>query len=209
MADETPVGPVGAVGRVSAPARNPTSSGPASTSPASPPGSPSAGKPGKGNGHPPGDGGKPELPRDAAGSIFKDLAPAGAARTVSAVLGEVVWLLTQSPQHKQAFFLGDLEWMVMPPIILQQFRMFYAKDRPIGVVLWALVDDEVEARLVSGSARMRPQDWNCGDKLWIVEVVAPFGGTDEMLTDLKGKVFPDREMRFRTVEGGKGVVRVM
>jgi len=162
-----------------------------------------------GNGGPAGNGGKPELARDAAGSIFKDLPPAGAARTVSAVLGEVVWLLTQSPQHKQAFFLGDLEWMAMPPIILQQFRMFYAKDRPIGVVLWAFVDDEVEARLPSGNARMRPQDWKCGDKLWIVEVVAPFGGTDEMLKDLKGKVFKDREVRFRAVEGGKGVVRVM
>ena len=57
--------------------------------------------------------GKPKLERDAAGSIFTDLPPAAAARTVSAVLGEIVWLLTQSAQHKQAFFLGDLEWMAM------------------------------------------------------------------------------------------------
>jgi cytolysin-activating lysine-acyltransferase len=153
--------------------------------------------------------GKPKLERDASGSIFTDLAPTGAARTVSAVLGEVVWLLTQSPQHKQAFFLGDLEWMAMPPILLQQFRMFYAKDRPIGVILWAFVNDEVEARLLSGNARMRPQDWKCGDKLWIVEVVAPFGGTDEMLKDLKAKVFKDREIKFRGVESGKGVVRAV
>jgi cytolysin-activating lysine-acyltransferase len=186
------------VGRLSAAARNPTSG-------SSPPG---AGKPG--NGQPAGSGsGKPQLPRDASGSVFTDLPPTGAARTVSAVLGEVVWLLTQSPQHKQAFFLGDLEWMAMPPILLQQFRMFYAKDRPLGVILWAFVNDEVEERLLSGNARMRPQDWKCGDKLWIVEVVAPFGGTDEMLKDLKAKVFKDRELRFRAVEAGKGVPRVM
>jgi cytolysin-activating lysine-acyltransferase len=154
-------------------------------------------------------GGKPVLPRDAVGSIFTEQAPTGAARTVSAVLGEVVWLLTQSAQHKQAFFIGDLEWMVMPPILLQQFRMFHAKDKPIGVILWAYVNDEVEQRLLSGSARMRPQDWKSGDKLWIVEVLAPFGGTDEMLKDLKAKVFPDRELRFRAVEAGKGVTRVM
>jgi cytolysin-activating lysine-acyltransferase len=167
----------------------------------------SPGKPGSGGAA--GSGGKPGLPRDAAGSIFTDLPPAGAARTVSAVLGEVVWLLTQSPQHKQSFFIGDLEWMAMPPILLQQFRMFYAKDRPLGVVLWAYVNGEVEERLLSGNARMRPQDWKCGDKLWIVEVVAPFGGTDEMLKDLKAKVFKDREVRFRAVEAGKGVARVM
>jgi hemolysin-activating ACP:hemolysin acyltransferase len=40
-------------------------------------------------------------------------------------------------------------------------------------------------------------------------VVAPFGGTDEMLKDLKAKVFKDREIRFRAVETGKGVARVM
>jgi hemolysin-activating ACP:hemolysin acyltransferase len=92
----------------------------------------------------------------------------------------------------------------------------YAKDRPLGVVLWAFVDDEVEARLLTGSARMRPQDWKSGDRLWIVEacpgprsgMVAPFG-TDEMLKDLKAKVFKDREMRFRAVEAGKGVARAM
>ena len=162
-----------------------------------------------GNGSSGAAGGKPGLPRDAAGSIFTDLAPSGAARTVSAVLGEIVWLLTQSAQHKQAFFIGDLEWMAMPPILLQQFRMFYAKDRPLGAILWAYVNDEVEQRLLSGSARMRPQDWKCGDALWVVDVIAPFGGTDEMLKDLKAKVFPDREVRFRAVEGGKGVARVM
>jgi hemolysin-activating ACP:hemolysin acyltransferase len=40
-------------------------------------------------------------------------------------------------------------------------------------------------------------------------VVAPFGGTDEMLRDLKAKVFKDRELRFRAVEAGKDTVRVI
>jgi cytolysin-activating lysine-acyltransferase len=125
------------------------------------------------------------------------------------VLGEIVWLLTQSAQHKQAFFLGDLEWMAMPPILLQQFRLFYAKDRPIGAILWAYVSDEVADRLAAGNARLRPQDWKSGDTLWVVDVIAPFSGTDEMLKDLKAKVFPERDVRFRAMEGGKGVARVM
>ena len=44
---------------------------------------------------------------------------------------------------------------------------------------------------------------------WIVEVAAPFGGTDAMLKDLKAKVFKDREIRFQAVERGKGVARVV
>jgi cytolysin-activating lysine-acyltransferase len=44
---------------------------------------------------------------------------------------------------------------------------------------------------------MRLQDWKCGDKLWIVEMIAPFGGIDEMLKELKAKVFRDWKIRFR------------
>ena len=47
---------------------------------------------------------------------------------------------------------------LMTPVLLQQFRLFYAQDRPLGVVpearkksvLWGQVSDDVEKRLVSG-----------------------------------------------------------
>ncbi|WP_371818808.1 toxin-activating lysine-acyltransferase [Rhodomicrobium sp. Az07] len=42
----------------------------------------------------------------------------------------------------------------------------------------------------------RPADWKSGNKLWLVDIVAPFGGQDAMLTDLKEKVFPEREASF-------------
>jgi hemolysin-activating ACP:hemolysin acyltransferase len=28
------------------------------------------------------------------------------------------------------------------PVLLKEFRLFYAKDRPIGVALWGFVNDE-------------------------------------------------------------------
>src|ERR1044071_2696989 len=67
---------------------------------------------------------------------------AAAPKTVAQGLGEVAWLMTQSPRHK-AMALGDLEWLVMPEILLRQFRIFYQGDRPVGVALWALADDLV------------------------------------------------------------------
>ena len=116
---------------------------------------------------------------------------------MSEVLGEIVWLMSQSPLHKQ-FFISDLEWFATTPILLQQFRLFY-DNKPIGVVFWATVNEEVEARLAAGTSRMRPQDWKSGDRLWVVEVIAPFGGAEEMVKDLKAKVFPSREVRFLVV----------
>jgi cytolysin-activating lysine-acyltransferase len=42
-------------------------------------------------------------------------------KTVAQVLGEITWLMTQSPRHK-AIPLGDLEWLLMPAILLRQFE---------------------------------------------------------------------------------------
>jgi cytolysin-activating lysine-acyltransferase len=157
-----------------------------------------------GNGPAPGGPGQPG-PRD---TLFNQPAPAGAAKKTSEVLGEIVWLMSQSGLHKQ-FFISDLEWLVMTPMLLQQFRLFYDKDKPVGVVFWATVNEEVEARLAAGTSRMRPQDWKSGDRLWAVEVIAPFGGAEEMVKDLKAKVFPQRELKFLAVGAQGRKVRVV
>ena len=86
-------------------------------------------------------------PRD---TIFDQPAPAGAAKKTSEVLAEIVWLMSQSPLHKQ-LFISDTEWLVMTPMLLQQFRLFYDKQKPVGVIFWASVSEEVEARLAAGS----------------------------------------------------------
>jgi hypothetical protein len=45
-------------------------------------------------------------------SPFSHEPPEGYAKTMSAVLGEIVWLMSQSPLPKQ-FFISDLEWFAM------------------------------------------------------------------------------------------------
>ena len=117
--------------------------------------------------------------------------------------------MSQSPLDKQ-FFIQDLEWFVMTPVLLQQFRLFYDKDKPIGVVLWASVSEEVETMLARGTTKLRPQDWKSGDRLWVVEVIAPFGGAEEMVKDLKANVHPTREIKFLAVgrDGKRDVMTV-
>ena len=95
----------------------------------------------------------------------------------------------------------------MTPVLLRQFRVFYAPDRPIGVALWGYVSDVVEERLKTGQARLAPADWKSGEKLWLVDIVAPFGGHDAMIKDLKEKVFPEQEVKFLGLDEGKVVVK--
>jgi len=106
-----------------------------------------------------------------------------APKTVAQVLGEITWLMTQSPRHK-AIPLGDLEWLVMPAILLRQFRIFYKGEQPVGVALWALADDLVAKRIDAGDRRLTAVEWKSGALMRIVEVVAPFGGEAEMRAQL-------------------------
>jgi cytolysin-activating lysine-acyltransferase len=105
--------------------------------------------------------------------------PAPAPKTVSQVLGEITWLMTQSPRHKP-IPLGDLEWLVMPAILLQQFRIFYKGEQPVGVAFWAMADDIVAKRIDAGDRRLSAAEWKSGPNRRIIEVVAPFGGEGEM-----------------------------
>lgn len=102
-----------------------------------------------------------------------------APKTVAQVLGEITWLMTQSPRHK-AIPLGDLEWLVMPAILLKQFRMFYNGEQPVGVAMWALVDDFVAKRIDANDRRLTAVEWKSGPHQRIIELVAPFGGEGEM-----------------------------
>lgn len=127
-------------------------------------------------------------------------------RTVSQVLGEITWLLTQSPVHRM-LFISDLEWAVMPALLLEQFRIFYAQDKPAALVLWASVSADTAERLRRGQMKLRPDEWRSGDRLWLVEMVAPFGGQDEILADCARTVFGGKPFKYqRTGPDGAEIV---
>jgi cytolysin-activating lysine-acyltransferase len=131
----------------------------------------------------------------------------GSAKTVAQVLGEVVWLLSQSPAHKQ-LFIADLEWFCMPALLLEQFRIFNGPNSPAAVALWATVSPETQARLETGANRLRPDEWRNGDSVWLMELVAPFGAQEEILRDLATNVFPGKSFKFNKT-GADGRRQVM
>ena len=119
-------------------------------------------------------------------------------KTVSEILGEITWLMTQSPTHKQ-LFISELEWYCMPALIVRQFRMFYGPQSPAACVLWANVSEETETRLESGAHRLRPDEWNNGDRPWLIDVLAPFGAVDEILKDLSTNVFTGKNFKLHRI----------
>lgn len=99
--------------------------------------------------------------------------------------------MSQSAEFKQ-YLIADLEWLAMPPILLRRFKLYYHEGRPVAAVLYARVSDEVARRLEAGAPTLRPQDWQSGDKLRIVKVIAPFGGGEEFARETQAALGSER-----------------
>jgi len=58
----------------------------------------------------------------------------------------------------------------------------------VAYACWAKVSDEVDERLRNGSTKLRPEEWNSGENLWLVDLVVPFGGAEFVVNELREKV---------------------
>ena len=43
--------------------------------------------------------------------------------------------------------------------------------------------------------KLAPADWKSGDRLWLIDLVVPFGGTEEVLKELREQVFKDKKAK--------------
>ena len=151
----------------------------------------------------------------------------GADMTVARMLGEIVWIMTQSPGHKH-FALGDLEWMVMPALALEQYRIFRNGTQPLGVAFWAYLNEDAEKKLLSGGSHLRPDEWAVGMKidpedgisakkggtLWLVDLICPFHTpknkfADQMLADMIQGPFKGKKFKFHHTDPETGERKVM
>jgi cytolysin-activating lysine-acyltransferase len=147
-----------------------------------------------------------------------EAAPAQAP-TVSHLLGEMTWLLTQSPLHR-ALRIGDLEWLVMPALIYHQLYIFRDGDRPVGLALWAKCNAAAEAKLERGMIqpenRLTPEEWQSGETIWLVDLIAPFADETNqhreiMIADLISGPLAGQEFKFHLTDPatGKRIVRTV
>lgn len=126
--------------------------------------------------------------------------------TRTTAIGHAVWLMSQSPLHKH-MMMTDIDWLVTPPIILNQFRLWQKQGAPLGFATWAYLGEEAEERIVgNGIRRLMPTDWKSGENLWLIDFVSPFGGQEQMFKELKDQVFNGQRIKsLQPSPDGKGV----
>jgi hemolysin-activating ACP:hemolysin acyltransferase len=108
-----------------------------------------------------------------------------AGKSVAEIFGEIVWLLSQDKDARE-LSIKELEWLVMPPILLKQFHITYARIpdglttkgepvhqrsetkprlQPVAVELFAMCSEAVASALETGTfgkTRLSISDWRSG-----------------------------------------------
>ncbi|WP_052502687.1 toxin-activating lysine-acyltransferase [Halarcobacter anaerophilus] len=117
------------------------------------------------------------------------------------ILGEALLVVMNSQAHRLSFFVSDLEWLLLAPIMKEQFRLYKDKEgKPVGLILWAYVNDEVNKKLEMGIGKLGMNDWKSGDILWIVDLIAPMGGAGKMIAELKETVFKGKKFKYQSID---------
>jgi cytolysin-activating lysine-acyltransferase len=143
------------------------------------------------------------------GATASPQAGTAAPITGGTALGHAVWLMMNMPNYRHVF-LSDLEWMVLPAIILNQYRLFNAENKVVAFAAWAYLSEAVEKRLQETDPRLAPAEWKSGDRLWLIDLFAPFGHAEAALAELRQSAFAGKsfKMHRRNTDGTRVVVEV-
>lgn len=122
-------------------------------------------------------------PPPVAGGASSQAAAADEARLrgetsqrFAAAFGGVIAVLMQAPSFS-FYSLLDLKWLVMPALTTGQFSLAQARSKetgelkPIAVVMWASVSDDVDKRLTTEAkteVHLKSNEWRGGTHLWVV-----------------------------------------
>lgn len=139
------------------------------------------------------------------------IAPGLIAQTWSEaeVLGSAVWLWLHSPAHRD-MPLHTLPTLLLPAIKHRQFILASEAGRPVAYISWANFSADAEARYLQRHPLLMPEaDWDCGDRLWMLDWVVPFGHSLRMSSLLRRQLFANRCWRSLHHRGDERGLRIM
>jgi cytolysin-activating lysine-acyltransferase len=130
---------------------------------------------------------------------------------------QVVAVLMRDPNFRK-LPLGELEWLVLPPLMAGQFRLAHLQTQqtgdakqpgmlvPVAVALWARVSPAIDKELtekLDQPMRLPSDKWISGDRIWLMAAAGDPRAIPAFLdqlakTDFKGQ---DVKMRKRGPDG--------
>lgn len=125
------------------------------------------------------------------------------------VYGDLAFLAMRSAHHRR-MSVAILRDALEPPILLGQYKIFRFDGVPRGALTWAWLSEEAEARYLAGEG-FRLVDWRSGDRLWIIDLIAPYRGltTGVVRWVTTPGNMPGSRFSYRRVTAGRRTRRVV
>jgi cytolysin-activating lysine-acyltransferase len=123
------------------------------------------------------------------------------------LLGPAMWLFARD-QRLRFTFIADLDWRLLPPLVLDQCRLYSKADMPWAFATWAFVSDVVDQRLRSAAPVIAPHEWKSGAHPWLIDVVAPFGDLESAAAEAAAQMGAGKTVHaWLPGPGGQSVLR--
>jgi hemolysin-activating ACP:hemolysin acyltransferase len=125
------------------------------------------------------------------------------------IVGAVCQLAALSKCHAGVALFSTIDRLRMP-IKLDQIKVFFSDfDQCMGYVTWAYVTPEVEARLIADpTSTLHEFEWNEGNRLWIMDFLAPKGSIEHIMRNMRDVLFLDSEtLSYFRVKNGRRICK--
>lgn len=119
-------------------------------------------------------------------------------------VGYVMSLIAQSPR-KDGNQISYLNSILSPALQTRQICFLFNEDgTPVAYLIWAHLAPDVEERVLKSFRFdfLHVSEWNEGDSLWLVDLVAPHGHFKNVLRFARDTLFRD-EQRVRYLRANR------
>lgn len=105
------------------------------------------------------------------------------------LLGESLALMAHCDLYRSRS-IDQFGALILPPMRLGQFRIWRRNGVAVALATWAYLDERTEHAVLEEDEPLAPEDWACGDRPVVMDLVAPFGDGFAASRDLVRTIFP-------------------
>ncbi|WP_420547171.1 toxin-activating lysine-acyltransferase [Curvivirga sp.] len=117
-------------------------------------------------------------------------------------LADIQKIFLQSDYHKK-WSQNDFIRLVLPPVRLNQCRIFREEGEPVAFLSWAWMNKASEKRYLSLNDKLQPKDWKSGKNLWLIDVICLNGQLKKIANQMSKDDFKFISMAKAARFGGK------
>jgi len=137
--------------------------------------------------------------------------PSEKVREMCVKFGYASSLMSLVASHKMKP-LNYLMTVISPAISHRQVKFYFNDDgNPVGFIVWALLDKDVDNRFISShNFGLHESEWNEGNLLWIMDFLILPGFRKYVVRHMRYSLFPDfNELKYFRLKRGRFQIRVV